>query len=210
MQCCRSARSMTFWYLLIRIRAFIPLSNGSGLIYSFVRWSGSVGSICFWASRIWIRSSEVPYGSGSFYHQAKKNGQKNPVSFCFVPLKVGEGKNIFFGVLKVTDEKSRIQTKISQIRNTGFVITCILIHTYYICVAVFATFITNTVYRTFKPTSRGSVSGQDPDPKGGLGDPDIDHNLAWIFITVVSAVNIHLYKLVRSFPLPTKAFLTLL
>ncbi len=33
--------------------------------------SGSVGSICFWASRIRIRIINQRYGSGSFYHHAK-------------------------------------------------------------------------------------------------------------------------------------------
>ncbi len=43
--------------------------------------SGSVGSVCFWASRTWIR--DYLYGSGSFHQQVKKN-QDQPwfLLFC--------------------------------------------------------------------------------------------------------------------------------
>jgi hypothetical protein len=107
--------------------------------------SGSTGSICFWASRIRIHSSVVwirirLWPRIRILLSASKNSKKNLDTYCFVtsfglfifendvnvPSKSNKQKNIlqnlfFVGILKVSDENSRIRihTKMSWIRNTG-------------------------------------------------------------------------------------------
>ncbi len=95
------------------------------------------GSIYFWASRIRIHLSEVRI---RILPSTSENSKKIFISFVlwllyyFLSLKIGVfvptksnkqnklEKIIFVGILKVTDEKSRIRIRIkmSQIRNTAY------------------------------------------------------------------------------------------
>jgi hypothetical protein len=134
---------------------FISTQQAStNCLYCTCSCSQCSGSVSFWASRIWIRYSEVriQIRFGAFHHQAKIVRKtlistllgllydffslKHDVNLPSKSNKQKNSKNNFCGILKFTDEKSRIQldpdplvngtnlrigigTKISRIRNTG-------------------------------------------------------------------------------------------
>jgi hypothetical protein len=109
--------------------------------------SESVGSVCFWASRIRYRSIKYGFGSvsgsGSFYHYAKilrkplipvvllflfdvlslNNDVNVPVASKVRNEKTLKKKKILVAILKVTDKNSSMRigtpTKMSWIRTTG-------------------------------------------------------------------------------------------
>ncbi len=79
---------------------------------------GSIGSVCFWASRIRISHYLYGIGYGSFHHQVKKGRKTFVYMYCFVTLflwrmmkmyleKVkSKKKGIFVDILKVTNERA--------------------------------------------------------------------------------------------------------
>ena len=81
--------------------------------------SGSVESICFWASRIRIHWSEI-WIQIRILLSSSRNGKKNIDSNCFATLSLKNDVNVpsksnkktFVDVLKITDENSRIRIQI--------------------------------------------------------------------------------------------------